>query len=856
MKKIGVFLLLFFAGTVLSAQHLITGSFYNNENGQPIADVQVAIKGTTIGTTSDLHGNFSLTTDLDKLTLTFRHVGYKYQEINMTNQSSTLDMGSMALVPLSVKLDEITITEGLVNHDNTPITISTIGSAEIRTQLGEQPLPLLMNGIPGIYSTRTGGGSGDAQMSIRGFNQENIGILLNGIPIGSVENGLVYWNNWLGLSHAMAEIQIQKGPGVSNVAINSVGGSVNIVTSSPQETPDYSVSYQVSSYGNQEISFSVNSGRMQNGWNVAFCGSHLTGSGYIDATSVNSWSYFLALNKQLTDKSKITITLLGTPDVHNQRNFTLTNAEHEYFGNKYNKDWGGLNGEQKTASQNFYHKPFLSVNHYYSVNSHTIWANAVYASVGYGGGIWSESFNYAPSIFEYRTSSGQIDWPTIYNQNAENTGNYVLENGDTITGYSLNVGTSYLASHWQTGWMSTLRHQVNDRLTLTAGIHYRYFNSLVREKITDLMGGKVFIDDYGWAVDGVSGRPQLRYVGDIIKVNNSSIVNFTSVYAQATYNNGRVNAYFSVGGNNNWYQRIDRYNYVNNQRSEVITKPGFDTRGGISLALGRNHEIYGNTAYISRAPYYKYVFGNYTNVPVHDLKNEHISTVEIGYRFKSRVLSAEVNAYYTDWGNVSMLSNEYIQLEDNTQTRAMINGLHSTHQGIETTVGIRIGENINLGLMGATGDYEWKNDIQATLLNNDNVVIDTIMVMAKGLKVGGMAQQQVGAQFSTKLLKMFDIKMEWIYYDKFFASFDPVIRTNPNDRQQPWQSPGFHTVNIYASMHTKLFNTPCLVQLNTYNLLNDIHVVYAEDGSDHTVETMHGFWSFGHTFDVMLKINL
>jgi len=856
MKRIGILLLLIFAGQALTAQHLITGILSNEENGQPIADVQVSIKGTSIGTTSDQQGHFSLSTDLNKLTIEFRHVGFKYQDINVSNQSTNPDLGTITMIPMSVKLDEITITEGLVTRENTPVTISSIGSKEIRTQLGEQPLPLLMNGIPGIYSTRTGGGSGDAQMSIRGFNQENIGILLNGIPIGSVENGLVYWNNWLGLSNAMAEIQIQKGPGVSNAAINSVGGSVNIVTSSPRETPDYSVSYQVSSYGNQEISFSVNSGLMDNGWNVAFNGSHLFGPGYIDATSVDSWSYFLALNKQLTDKSKITITLLGTPDVHDQRNFTLTNAEHEYYGNKYNKDWGGLNGQIKTASQNFYHKPFLSINHYNSINSRTIWANAVYASVGYGGGKWSESFNYAPSIFEYRNSSGQIDWPTIYNQNANNQGSYVLQNGDTITGYSLNVGTNYLASHWQTGWMSTLRHQLNDKLTLTTGIHYRYFNSLVREKITDLMGGKVFIDDYGWAVDGVSGRQQLRYVGDIIKVNNSSVVNFTSIYAQAVYNNGPINAYFSAGGNNNWYQRIDRYNYVENQRSEVIVKPGFDARGGISLALGRNHEIYGNTAYISRAPYYKYVFGNYTNVPVHELKNEHISTVEIGYRFKSRVLSAEINAYYTDWGNVSMLSNEYIQLEDNTQTRAMINGLHSTHQGLETTVGIRINEHMGMGLMASTGDYVWKNDIRATLLNNDNVVIDTIMVMAKGLKVGGMAQQQVGAQFSTKLLKIIDLKLEWVYYDKFFASFDPVIRTNPNDRQQPWQVPGFHTVNVYASMHTRLFNTPCLLQINTYNLFDDIHVVYAEDGSNHNLETMKGFWSFGRTFDVMLKINL
>lgn len=856
MKKIGVCLLLLFSGVALIAQHQISGIVLDNESGIPIANVQASIIGSNLVTTTDPTGKFSLTTDFSRVTLLLHHVGYKDLEISLANVSESKNLGNLSLSQLPVKLDEITITGGLVTETNAPITISTISSKDLQSQLGQQPLPLIMNNIPGVYSSRTGGGSGDAQLSIRGFNQENIGILLNGIPIGSVENGLMYWNNWLGLSNAMAEIQIQKGPGVSNAAINSVGGSVNIVTTAPEDTPDYRLSYQVTSYENQEMSFSFNSGLMENGWNVAFHGSHLWGPGYIDATGVDSWSYFLALNKQISNKSKISITLLGTPDSHNQRNFTLSNDEHSYYGNIYNKDWGGLNGQIKTASQNFYHKPFLSINHNYTVNSKTIWANAVYVSAGYGGGKWSESFNYAPSIFEYRNHSGQIDWPTIYNNNAGNPGSYILENGDTISNYSLNVGTNYLASHVQSGVMSTLRHQINDNLSFTAGIHYRYFHSTVKEKITDLMGGQVFIDDFGWAIDGVAGRNQLCYVGEVIKVNNSSIVNFASAYAQAIYNNGRTNAYLSIGGNNNVYQRIDRYNYIDNQRSEVVIKLGFDARGGISYSLSGQHEVFGNGAYISRAPYYKYVFGNYTNVPVNDIKNENIATAELGYRFRNQRITAEISAYYTDWGNVSMLSNEYIQLEDNTQTRAMVNGLHAVHQGVESTINVKFNHRMSAGIIASLGDYTWKNDIRATLLNIDNVVVDTIMVMAKGLKVGGTAQQQLGAQYKVTLLKIIDFKMEWIYYNQFFASFDPVNRTNPNDRAQPYQVPAFQVVNLYAGFHPRIFNIPCLLQINAYNLLNDIHVVYAEDGSNHDLQTMSGFWSFGRTFDVKLILNL
>ncbi|PIY32610.1 MAG: hypothetical protein COZ08_06755, partial [Bacteroidetes bacterium CG_4_10_14_3_um_filter_42_6] len=320
MKRIGLFIVnLLLITHTLQAQHPISGIIQEAETGLPIGNVQITSPGSAIGTTSNTDGSFLLTTDKNNIHLTFHHLSYKTLSRYIVLHSQEMDLGIIQLEKLPVNLDEINITGGMVTESNSPITISTLTGKEIQTQLGDQPLPLLMNSIPGIYSTRTGGGSGDAELSIRGFNQQNIGILLNGIPIGSVENGLVYWNNWLGLSHAIAEIQVQKGPGVSNAAINSVGGSLNIVTSNPKETPDYSLSYRVTSFGNQEISFSANSGIMENGWNVAFYGSYLHGDGYIDATNVSAWSYFLTLNKQLNAKNKLTITLLGTPEIHGQR---------------------------------------------------------------------------------------------------------------------------------------------------------------------------------------------------------------------------------------------------------------------------------------------------------------------------------------------------------------------------------------------------------------------------------------------------------------------------------------------------------------------------------------------------------
>ena len=288
-------------------------------------------------------------------------LGYKTKPVFVKSSGKTTDIGQIEIVPEPYSLDEITISAGMVQQSDVPVTVSSISSKTIQKDLGDRPLPLIMNSVPGVFSTRTGGGSGDAEMSIRGFNQENVGLLLNGVPINGAENGLVYWSNFLTLVDAAAEIQIQKGPGIANSAINSVGGSVNIITEPASKEKGGFISFQITSYANFKTTLSLNSGKMSNGWSVSFLGSFIYGPGYIDATYVRGWSYYLAMSKQLNEKNKITINLLGDPQVHGQRTLKLSNDEHNFYGNLYNKDWGSYNGKVNNASENFYHNPFLSI---------------------------------------------------------------------------------------------------------------------------------------------------------------------------------------------------------------------------------------------------------------------------------------------------------------------------------------------------------------------------------------------------------------------------------------------------------------------------------------------------------------
>jgi len=855
MNKNIYFLIGLLLATVSSlAQFTINGKIIDQETKLPVGNVNIQIKGMSGGSISASDGNFHLESSKQTVVLLFTSIGYKPLSLKTILDEGSNNLGLILLEQHPYPLDEITINAGLSEDKELPISISSVSSKSIENKLGDRPLPQIMENVPGVFSTRNGGGSGDARLSIRGFQQENISLLLNGIPINGQENGLVYWSNWLGLANAAAEIQIQKGPGLANASVNSVGATVNIITRNSNKPKGGSVGFEISSYGNMNTTIALNSGKLKSGWNTSLMLGFGSGPGYVDATQFKSFSYFFSTNKDF-GKHKLAITLIGAPQRHEQRTLKLSEEEVIKNGLKFNKDWGGFNGQKKNASQNFYHKPFLSINHNYKINQKNKISTAAYFTVGSGGGQWSESFNYAPSIFSYRDHAGQIEWESIYSNNATHQGTHTLENGETVSGYSLNVQTNFLASHLQTGIMSNYEHNFNQNLSLKAGLHYRYFNSFLREEIDDLLGGDFFIEDYGWSLAGVAGRNQIKTVGDIIRVDNSSIINFASAYTQLLYNSNSINAYFSANANNNWYQRDDRFNYITNTKSETVVKPGFDLRAGFLYKIKKRQQIFVNAAYISRAPYFKYVFGNFTNVVVKDLKNENIKTIELGYKLKSGIISTQLSAYLSSRNNVSMLSNEYVQLEDNTQTRAMVNGLNSIHKGIELDFAVELTENIKLGGWLSLGDFKWENNVSATLFNDNNVAVDTVNVFVEGLNIGGTAQQQFGGFVDFRLLESIFVKVEYLYFNRLFADFDPTNRSNPEDRQQAFQLPSYGLANAYIGIPFKIGDQFCRVQLNVYNVLNKTYIVNGEDGIDHNLESFKGFWSFGRNLSIGFRLN-
>ena len=118
----------------------------------------------------------------------------------------------------------------------------------------------------------------------QGFNQRNVAVMIDGIPVNDMENGWVYWSNWFGLDAVTSNIQVQRGLGASKIAIPSVGGTMNILTKGIGNKSAGTIKQSVGSYGGIRTSLGYNSGKLKNGWGYTLAASYKKGNGFVDET--------------------------------------------------------------------------------------------------------------------------------------------------------------------------------------------------------------------------------------------------------------------------------------------------------------------------------------------------------------------------------------------------------------------------------------------------------------------------------------------------------------------------------------------------------------------------------------------
>lgn len=181
-------------GVALSAQtRAIRGNVLDNDN-QPVAGASVAVKGTTVGTVTDVNGIFSLNVSNDPVTLVISSLGLTTQEVVVSPGASSVDikMGNAVLEEVVVTALGISREAKTLVYATQSVKPSTL--TEVRDP--NNVLNSLQGKIANAVITQGSGGPGSGarivlrgNRSIQGSN--NALIVVDGVPISNGTNGTV-----------------------------------------------------------------------------------------------------------------------------------------------------------------------------------------------------------------------------------------------------------------------------------------------------------------------------------------------------------------------------------------------------------------------------------------------------------------------------------------------------------------------------------------------------------------------------------------------------------------------------------------------------------------------------------------
>ena len=857
------------------AQTTVKGQLVDSETGEPLVGAAVMVEGTSQGTVTDIDGYFKQGVAQGG-TLVFKYVGFKDLKKKITQKGASVDLGVIKMEPDAVMLADVTITSSIAVARKTPVAVSTIDPVFIEEKLGTQEFPEILKSTPGIYATKDGGGFGDSKVNIRGFKSENSAMMVNGVPMNGMENNKVYWSNWSGLSDVTRSIQIQRGLGAAKVASPAVGGSINIITKTTEAKKGGSVSYAMGNDGYNKILFNLSSGLSKDGWAFSLLGAKTWGDGYIQGTEFEGYTWFVSIAKRFNDNHQLSLTAFGAPQWHNQRSnqngLSIKEWQRvkQYMGEespyKYNSTFGYRNGQSYNSSKNSYHKPQISLNHLWQIDQKSSLSTALYVSIGRGDGYrGTGDSTYANSWYgstnglvntQFRRPDGTFDYDAVETMNAAST------NGSKM------VMSKMMNNHLWYGLLSTYTTKIGENFDFYGGIDFRYYKGLHQDVLTDLFGGTYFIDSYNRknvtaennpAVGGNSSYINEKLnVGDVLRRDYDGFVMYEGVFAQLEYNQDKLSAFVSGGASNTGYWRYDRMYYSkDNAKSSTKNYLGGNIKGGANYNLTENHNVFVNAGYINRAPMFDTSFINsqtsHDRNP--DAKNEKIMSFELGYGYRSRFFTANLNGYYTRWMDKALYDSG--TTADGLRWAMNMTGANADHWGVEFDFVAKPLNWLDVTGMFSWGDWRWKGvatgylfDSQGQMLKNTRGDVVTDMAEAEKYKylvdmdnvnVGGSAQTTAALGLGVRPITGLRIGVDWNFFSRNFADYDiNANTTTPNEPYvigSPWKIPSYSTFDISAGYSFDFGKVRATLSGNVNNVLDQEYIADARDGSAHDWES-------------------
>ena len=851
-----------------------------NSEGKPLAGANVVVDGTDKGGVTDDSGKYTIDVGAaGTYTLTASFIGYS----SLTAQVEVNDI--VGTLNFSLEEDVLTMSalEVLASRadQKTPVAYTTVSKEDMELRLGSQDIPMALNTTPSVYATGQGGGAGDARINVRGFNQRNVAVMINGVPQNDMENGWVYWSNWDGVGDATSSIQMQRGLSAVNLATPSIGGTMNIITDPASHEKGGKFKQEVGEGGFLKSTINYNSGLINDKLAVSGTIVRKTGDGFIDGTWTDAWAYYLGTSYAVSDDQRFELYAIGAPQRHGQNLYkqniatysqelagdvdgydVTAFAEGEKFeheaGRFFNQNWAPVdpsytgqqywymygarttdryNSNLLNERENFFHKPLVNLNHFYDINDEIRLSSVLYWSGGSGGGTGTYgSVKRFPAIEGnnwWASSPWTWDWNGEIAENSANIDSAWSDSENRSTGIlrnSINRQNTY-------GLISKLNYDVSEDLELQVGIDWRTAGIEHAREVRDLLGGDYYVD---FADDNAPDGKKVG-LGDIIAYHNETTVDWLGAFIQGKYDIQKFNLYGMGGISTIGYTYLDHFAVdADVVKADNITT--FQVKGGGVFNLDDRMSAFVNGGYVEKPPILDNVIA-YDGTVASNPDNEKFTSFEFGGKYASDLLLVKGSFYNTQWKDRNLTKSVTTGQGDSGDTDIIyLKGVNQSHTGFEIESKVALHDMVDLTLVYSKGDWFFDGDAigdyQEMEYNEDGQVVGQMTTQytyaLDELKVGDMPQTAYVGGLTLKPIKGLSIQGLYKMYDDNYADWSPDAREvdGEEDRAQVWQAPGYSKLDLHFAYELpEVAGLDLTLTGHLFNALDDVYVQDAVDNS-------------------------
>ncbi len=666
MKK----LLLAFTALLLpflaAAQFSLSGKITDAQTGETLSGASISIEKTSIKTVSDADGIFRFRNlKAGTYSLIISYIGY--QQMRETVILNADQSQNFTLKRSTLQADEVFVRATRTGQ-NSGFTYTNLSKKELAKNNLGQDLPFLLNQTPSaVVTSDAGAGVGYTGIRIRGSDGTRINLTVNGIPLNDSESQGSYFVDLPDFASSIDNIQIQRGVGTSTNGAGAFGASINVQTTTRQDTAYAQLDNSAGSYGTVKNTVSLGSGLI--GDHFTFDGrlSRIKSNGYINRSASDLKSYFLTGAYY----NKNTIVRLNV--------FSGSEVTHQA--------WNGIPEEALLSGNRRYNDLGLEPDGTYYPNQtdnyiqnhyQLLFNQKISDKLSFNGALhYTKGSGYYE---EYKTAANVVNYglqPVIY-------GTDTIKTTDLTRRLWLNndfYGITY-----------NLNYQAQKNLNFTVGGAYNEYRGQHYNRLE-------------WTQQSTNIKPDYEYSRD-----NAFKSDF-NIFAKANYQLDRLNIYADLQYRHIYYSFLGFDRNLNNVQ-QAVDLNFFNPKLGLSYQIDPQNNLYASFAVGNREPNRD----DYTNsTPESRPKAETLYDFEAGYRTQQGIFSGGINGFYMLYDNQLVLTGSL----NDVGAAIRSNVKNSYRAGLELDGRVQIAQPLYWNITAALSTNKVKN-FQQYLYNYDN----------------------------------------------------------------------------------------------------------------------------------------